>query len=737
MLVALSQSKSETPKSDNVKRKKKSGPSNAARTLHAQKGAKTGRCAACSGDHFVLWCDSYKKKQLAEKKKFVESNGLCLNCLGKHALDNCTSTKSCVTYSERHHSTFHDVCPKQEQLLAGAAVSSHVTLRTRAIPSMVLLATARVLVADAGRSRRNVRAMVDPCSEVSLVAESLVQRLRVPRSSTTTVIYGVGAKRSGAARGTVRLLVSSRFGGSDFAISALILPRLTCYDRRTNLPVEDWSHVRGLELADPELGSGNPIELLLGADVYSEILRTDVRHAGSQFLVAQSTTLGWILTEKAGVETVRSSPSVRIVSVESELFAQVRAFWEVEELPQPVKPMSEEERRCEELYARTVVRDVDGRYTVRLPTTADMPDFSNSHRAALGSWSAMERRFKVDPGLKRKYSEFMQEYLILGHMRQASAPVGPNPGKCFLPHHGVIKVTNSTPKLRVMFNGSSRLPWGDTLNEHLLVGPGLVPLLADVLLRWRRHRFVVATDIEKMYRQMRVHPDDQQLQRILWREPGGEAEVTKYALTTVTYGLSCAPYLAVHTLLQLATNEETRFPRGAAAIRRDSYVDDILSGADTEGQALDLRGQLVQLCEAGGFPLRKWAANSGGLLEGIPDGDRASGETISWTGLESHSTLGFQWYPRDDCFAYRIRNIGSRHETDGAVANRRTVRSVGLAGAGGGACEDLRSTDLAAATGLGRSSGQSGNPRVARVRTGTPLPWGNSGSTLAWNILEG
>lgn len=51
-----------------------------------------------------------------------------------------------------------------------------------------------------------------------------------------------------------------------------------------------------------------------------------------------------------------------------------------------------------------------------------------------------------------------------------------------------------------------------------MVGQNLLPSLADVLLRWRRHRFVLATDVE-MFRQILIHPDDRDLQRIIWRYP--------------------------------------------------------------------------------------------------------------------------------------------------------------------------------------------------------------------------
>lgn len=77
------------------------------------------------------------------------------------------------------------------------------------------------------------------------------------------------------------------------------------------------------------------------------------------------------------------------------------------------------------------------------------------------------------------------------------------------------------------------------------MGPNLVPTLTDVILKWRRHRFVLISDIEKMYRQIVMHSDDRNLQRIVWRD---DQIIKEYQLNTVTYGLACAPFLAIRTL---------------------------------------------------------------------------------------------------------------------------------------------------------------------------------------------
>ncbi|KAL6417028.1 hypothetical protein ACFW04_014737 [Cataglyphis niger] len=119
-----------------------------------------------------------------------------------------------------------------------------------------------------------------------------------------------------------------------------------------------------------------------------------------------------------------------------------------------------------------------------------------------------------------------------------------------------------------------------------------------------------------MYRQIHilVAPEDRPLQRILWRHEDQTAPQT-FELNTVTYGLACAPFLAVRSLRQLADDGEfPHFPHGSAVLRRDVYVDDILPGAPSIEEAMDLQRQLTELCTAGGFPLKKWSANDPHLL---------------------------------------------------------------------------------------------------------------------------
>ncbi|XP_029166208.1 uncharacterized protein LOC114937014 [Nylanderia fulva] len=367
--------------------------------------------------------------------------------------------------------------------------------------------------------------------------------------------------------------------------------------------------------------------------------------------LAQQTTFGCILSGVVCAAGNSDSATTLQCTVGEDLNTVVRRFWEQEELSEPSGILSREEQQCEEIFVRT--RGADGRYLVRLPVVGLLPDFASSHRVALRCLNHMEKRFQRDPTLQKQYQGFMREYESLGHMIPAEPLVEGQRG-CFLPHHGVFKASSIT-KLRVVFNGSSPVTNGDTLNCHLSVGANLLPAISDILTRWRRHKYVIVADIEKMYQQILVHPEDQDLQRILWRNSPGEP-AQEYKLTTVTYGLSCAPYLAMRTLQQLAEDERANFPLGAAALREDSYVDDVLTGADSLEDSISIRRKLTQLCMAGGFPLRKWAANCEDLLQGVPSEHRAQPLPHTLESLGDQGTLGLRWHPQTDEFSFVVRS---------------------------------------------------------------------------------
>ncbi|GFX58443.1 integrase catalytic domain-containing protein [Trichonephila clavipes] len=170
------------------------------------------------------------------------------------------------------------------------------------------------------------------------------------------------------------------------------------------------------------------------------------------------------------------------------------------------------------------------------------------------------------------YAEFLKEYEELGHLERVVESSEP-PTHYYIPHHGVLRPEKLTTKLRIVFNGSSPTTTGISLNDILLKGEVKEDVF-ETISRFRRHKFAFTTDIQKMYKQILINPDQQELQRIIWKH-GLDAEILTYRLKTVTYVLSNAPFLAIRTLQQLAKDEKSIFPLASETLLYDTYMDDI------------------------------------------------------------------------------------------------------------------------------------------------------------------
>ncbi|XP_037809281.1 uncharacterized protein LOC119602029 [Lucilia sericata] len=171
-------------------------------------------------------------------------------------------------------------------------------------------------------------------------------------------------------------------------------------------------------------------------------------------------------------------------SPEEDINHSLRLFWEIERVCYKEPSLTKDDQRAEDYYRATTLRDK--RYSVRLPFK-HKPELGISYNAALRRLQAMERKFKSNVILKDSYSEFMREYLNMGHMELIPKDEINRPAAeiYYLPHHAVLKDSSITTKLRVVFDGSSKTSNGKSLNDNILKGPILQQDLVAVILRYR------------------------------------------------------------------------------------------------------------------------------------------------------------------------------------------------------------------------------------------------------------
>ncbi|XP_029054599.2 uncharacterized protein LOC114881882 [Osmia bicornis bicornis] len=445
------------------------------------------------------------------------------------------------------------------------------SLATQAELTLLAIANAQVITSS---STYNARLLVDSGSELSFVSEDLVEQLGLQRTQSTISITGIGGKKSTQTLGTVLLHLQSLYNTSSVLIQTHILRTLTATLPSSEAPKEEWPQLNRLKLADPNFYKPRSIDIIIGADNYGRIIKPNLVKGSPSMPVAQLSIFGWLVIGPASIRQARAYSSFNAtVSQDSDaaLRELLTKFWIQEEPPtETTSQLTPEEQECENHFLATHGRDSTGRYVVRIPLKSNTKVLGNSYSTARSCLRRTLNKLSRNPEYREQYQRFMKEYEDLGHMKKASS-ISPNDTSIYyLPHHGVFKPDSETTKLRVVFNGSSPTTTGISVNDIMHTGANLLLNINDVLLWIRHHKCIFGTDITKMYRQVRVHEDDWNLQRILWIVE--ESNEVPYTLTTVTYGTKAAPFLAVRALLQLAEDEGQRYPLAVPSIKYASFT---------------------------------------------------------------------------------------------------------------------------------------------------------------------
>lgn len=497
---------------------------------------------------------------------------------------------------------------------------------------------------DCGGTFQNVRMILDSGSQYSFITASCARRLGFSLGTYqgNLSISGIGQVAVSETQGVLNCCLRSLTNPTTYHTKVVVLDHITSSLPQTNIPVVFREKYSKFALADSQFWKTGPIDFLLGADLFYDVLSGKPIFVAPNIPKVTPTVFGYVIGGRFQ-KPDHQHKTVSLFVQNDELTDILKRFWAVEEVAEK-KLMSPADTFCEEHFQKTHYRTPEGRYVVSLPFNKPPPDLSKSHYLAAKRFHNLEQKLSRNPQLNSAYSEFMQEYLNLDHMSPSTVEAAYT-----IPHHAVFKSNENNPKLRVVFDASCSTSLG-SLNDCLHAGPTLQNDIGEIILRFRRHAVVFTTDIVKMFRQVLLDPKDRKFQHVLWRFNPND-ELCNYQLNTVTYGTKPAPYLAIRTLHQLVKDDGHLFPLASTALMQDSYVDDIATGSDTLEGAMKLKEELIQLLKGGCFELSKWSSNCPKLLQNesnsqLPLNLSPKDEVIK--------ILGLQWDPARDVFTYKI-----------------------------------------------------------------------------------
>ncbi|KAI8426723.1 hypothetical protein MSG28_014425 [Choristoneura fumiferana] len=132
---------------------------------------------------------------------------------------------------------------------------------------------------------------------------------------------------------------------------------------------------------------------------------------------------------------------------------------------------------------------------------------------------------------------------------------------------------------------------------------------------------------------------------------------------SLAYGMSCAPYQALWCILRLPREFSSAAPLGSAVLDRDTYVDDIVSGADSVENAIRIRQELMHILSSAHLHLRKWTSNNPRFLSELSDSDLYSEQFRNFEDAHDVSLkiLGLLWLPKSDTFSFKTASLDGRY----------------------------------------------------------------------------
>ncbi|GFT59605.1 DUF1758 domain-containing protein [Trichonephila clavipes] len=407
----------------------------------------------------------------------------------------------------------------------------------------ILLCTALIQVRDIWGNYQTCRCLLDSGSQASLITNECIERLGLRKEKANVRISCLGASDT-RLNGLAEIQFTSYFSSQNsFHASVYVINKIVGMIPHHDLDSSMRELFGDISLADPAFYKSGPIDVLLGADLTLPLLKCQTLSLRKDKPFAIRSELGWIIGGKANSSGQNSFHVNHIQLVSDHL---INKFWELDSVP-CAKPLTSLEEACEDHFVKTHSRDENGRCTIRLPFHTPQTRLGNSKQNAIRRLISVERLLISNLDKYKLYRNFMKEYLDLKHMEPVPDSEINNIKGLYLPHHGVVRDTSCTTKLRVVFDASSKTSSGLSLNDLLMVGPRVQPELFPILIQFRIFSVAICADVKKMFRQIKVHEEDVDWQRILWRDSPTEP-IREYRLTTVTYGTSSASFLSTRTL---------------------------------------------------------------------------------------------------------------------------------------------------------------------------------------------
>ena len=267
--------------------------------------------------------------------------------------------------------------------------------------------------------------------------------------------------------------------------------------------------------------------------------------------------------KKQSVNFVSSATSdVQIGGENEELESQLKRFWELESLG-----INEYEQSFYEECLNTNCRNEYNRYEVGLPFKENHPLIHDNFELRKNRLLDLRGKLRDNLDLLKAYNDIFIEQKQNGIIEEVMTP-GKLGETHYIPHPPVIRDDKTTTKILIALDASAK----DS-------GPRLIPLLYDILLRFRSHVVALTSDIEKTFLQINVNENDREYPRFLSFENifSNQPKLVRNRFARVVFGVTSSPFCLNGTIRKHVQNYDF-YKEFIEKVLSSFFVDDFIGG---------------------------------------------------------------------------------------------------------------------------------------------------------------
>ncbi|XP_055612959.1 uncharacterized protein LOC129759515 [Uranotaenia lowii] len=643
---------------------------------HPASNHRERRCSMCSRNHQLKECDEFKALTLEGRRRVVEQERLCRNCLNFHGHRPCRLSGYCNVNgcTVRHHPLLHSIGGQQMQNNAGeSSVRSndhqsnsngrgpsafepsppadiHVH---RSFPQVCLLRFVPVTLHGKGNLKIDTFAFLDDGSSLTLIEEKLVDELGLQGQPRTLCLKWTGNKtRTEHGSKVIELQISGTDQRHHKLQDTRTVKELALTPQTLDFGTlsASFRHLRGLPIASYR----NAIpRVLIGVNNLHLTVPLRTKEGQPQDPIATKTRLGWCVYGGTGYQDTSLYVHRCSCSGDDALHTAVRNYFALEDVGITGTAIleSENDKRAKRILEEHTSRQGD-RFQTALLWKSDYYEFPDSRFMAEKRFECLERKLKRNPKMMENVTKQIEEYQMKGYARLATEGEIRNsdPRKTWYLPLGVVVNPKKPEKIRMVWDAAATVK-GVSLNSMLLKGPDQLTTLPWVLFRFRQYAVAVSGDISEMFHQIRIRPEDQQAQRFLWRtNPNKVFDV--FVMQVATFGSTCSPASAQFIKNKNAREFADVYPRAVEGIIDCHYVDDHVDSFGTEEEAQRVAREVKAIHARGGFNIRGWRSNSVKILQGLGEATDPNPKELNTQHGIIERVLGMHWLPNEDTLAY-------------------------------------------------------------------------------------